>query len=201
MEIIVNGIEERFEFATESFYLQTTEIVAQRLIGSIFRIFNNEQNRNVLLRIVETEAYLSYGDKASHSFRGKTLRNSAMFDKGGILYVYKIYGIHHCINVVTEAEGFGSAVLIRAMEKIDSSEEYPQNAFRGPGKLAKSLGFTTQESGISLLGETYSLLLPTTSIPIRTTTRIGITKSVELPLRFCLEGSPYVSVDWKKNMV
>jgi len=199
MEIIVNGIEERFEFATESFYLQPTEIVAQKLIGSIFRIFNKEQNQNVLLRIVETEAYLSYDDKASHSFRGKTPRNSAMFDKGGILYVYKIYGIHHCINVVTEAEGFGSAVLLRAMECVETTIDFPGNAFRGPGKLAKTLGFTTQDSGISLLGETYSLLLPTTNVPFRTTKRIGITKSEELSLRFCLQGSQFVSVDWKKK--
>lgn len=199
MEIVVNGIEERFELATESFYLQPTEIVAQKLIGSIFKIFNNEQNRIVLLRIVETEAYLSYGDEASHSFRGKTPRNSAMFEKGGILYVYKIYGIHHCINVVTEAEGVGSAVLIRAMECIKSNEEFPQNGFRGPGKLARSLGFTTLDTGCSLLGGSYSLFIPTSHVPIRTTKRIGITKSADLRLRFCLQGSPFVSVDWKKQ--
>ncbi len=199
MDLIIDGIEESYELATESFYLQSTEIVAQKLIGSMFQIFNKEQNQKVLLRIVETEAYLSYGDEASHSFRGKTKRNSAMFDKGGVLYVYKIYGIHHCINVVTETEGNGSAVLLRAMECIDSNEVFPQNAFRGPGKLAKSLGFTTKDTGCSLLEGTYSLFLRTSYIPIRTTKRIGITKSADLQLRFCLLGSPFVSVDWKKQ--
>lgn len=199
MYLIINGIEESYELATESFFLQPTEIVAQKLIGSMFQIFNKEQNQKVLLRIVETEAYLSYDDEASHSFRGKTKRNSAMFDKGGRLYVYKIYGIHHCINVVTESEGIGAAVLLRAMERIESSEDFPENAFRGPGKLAKSLGFTTEDTGSSLMGETYSLFLPTAYVPIRVSKRIGITKSADLPLRFCLQGSPFVSVDWKKQ--
>lgn len=195
----IDGTEERFEFASETFYLQPTEVVAQKLIGSLFQIVNKEQNQKVLLRIVETEAYLSYGDEASHSFRGKTKRNSAMFDRGGVLYVYKIYGIHHCINVVTESEGIGAAVLLRAMECIDSSEDFTDNAFRGPGKLARSLGFTTQDTGCSLLGGSYSLFIPTSHVPIRTTKRIGITKSADLRLRFCLQGSPFVSVDWKKQ--
>lgn len=200
MEINIDGFEECFKQATESFFLQSTEIVAQKLIGSLFQIFKKEQNQKVLLRIVETEAYLSYDDEASHSFRGKTPRNSAMFEKGGILYVYKIYGIHHCINIVTEEKGVGAAVLIRAMECVETTIDFPENAFRGPGKLAKTLGFTTSDSGSSLLKEPLTLFLPLNFVPIRTTQRIGITKSTDELLRFCLKGSPYVSVDWKKNI-
>lgn len=193
-------IESNFELATQKFYTQPTEVVAKKLIGSLFFTLIKEQHRKVLLRIVETEAYLSYGDEASHSFRGKTNRNSAMFEMGGILYVYKIYGIHHCINVVTEGEGIGSAVLIRAMECIESEEYFHPETFRGPGKLAKNLGYSLEQNKLSLCNDEPTIYLPKFDVPVRTTPRIGISKSKDMPLRFCLEGSRFVSVDWKKNV-
>ena len=196
----MSNVKDNFEIATSSFYVQPTELVAKRLIGGVFSTSIKESNRKVLLRIVETEAYLSYGDEASHSFRGKTNRNSAMFDMGGILYVYQIYGIHHCINVVTEGEGIGSAVLIRAMECIESEEYFHLEAFRGPGKLAKSLGYSLEQNKLSLCNDEPTIYLPKFDVPVRTTPRIGISKSKDIPLRFCLEGSRFVSVDWKKNV-
>jgi DNA-3-methyladenine glycosylase len=196
----MRNIIDNFEIATSSFYVQPTELVAKRLIGGVFSTSITEPNRKVLLRIVETEAYLSYGDEASHSFRGKTNRNSAMFDRGGILYVYMIYGIHHCINVVTEAEGVGAAVLLRAMEYLEGEDEFTENAFRGPGNIAKSLGYSLEQNRKSLCNDEPTIYLPKFDVPIRTTPRIGISKSKDLPLRFCLEGSPFVSVDWKKNV-
>ncbi len=197
----IENILVNFKPAPLSFFRQSTENVAKELVGCLLLSFIKEGNQKVLLRIVETEAYLSYGDEASHSFRGITKRNQIMFKEGGVIYVYKIYGIHHCINVVTEIEGKGSAVLLRAMECVFAETVFPKDSFRGPGKLAKSLGFTLEDNGITLCGETPKIFVPKINdSKIRATSRIGISKSTEKLLRFCLEGSSYVSVDWKKGM-
>ena len=132
----------------KNFFLQKTEVVARSLLGKV--LVKKVRNNFLAAMISETEAYLSENDSASHSAAGLTKRNSAMFREGGILYVYKIYGVHHCINFVTEGDGIGAAVLIRSAipilgineMKINRKTDKLDNLCKGPGNLAKAFGFT-----------------------------------------------------------
>ena len=125
-----------------SFYLRPTLRVAKDLIGKL--LVHKVDNTIYEAKIVETEAYAGFDDLACHGSRGKTARNEVMFRQGGYAYVYLIYGIHHCLNLVTELENYPSAVLIRALD-------YP--GCDGPGKLCKTFKITKQRhNGISLLG-------------------------------------------------
>jgi DNA-3-methyladenine glycosylase len=183
------------------FYLQKPEIVAKELLGKIICF----QNYDTFLAgvIVETEAYLCKDDLSSHSARGKSERNSAMFMDGGTLYVYKIYGVHYCINVVTEKKDIGSAVLIRAIEPIlgiefmvkNRNTEIIHHLCKGPGNLAKAFGFNTLQNKSSLLSDELfiSEYKYFQDFVISTTKRIGITKSEDLLLRFFVKDSKYVS--------
>lgn len=184
------------------FYLQPTETVARELIGKIF--VKIEAGKVLSGRIVETEAYLSAGDLSSHSAVGKTQRNAAMFEMGGILYVYMIYGKHHCINIVTEDTNIGAAVLIRAMEPLEGIETFferrgtnikTEKLLSGPGNLAKAFNFKRTDSYLSLLSD-YCYILDNpkiNEIEIEITKRIGITKSKELFLRFVDKNSNSLS--------
>lgn len=183
------------------FFDRPTEQVARELLGKM--LVQRVDERVLSGIIVETEAYLPEIDEASHTYRGKTARNAAMFGEPGIVYVYKIYGIHHCLNFVTEAEGVGSAVLIRALEPVDGIEEMQKRRgvadvkqlCNGPGKLAAAFGLTTSDSFASACSPNL-YLQPGREIAGRdivATTRIGITKSADLPLRFYVRDSPFVS--------
>lgn len=185
----------------QEFFLQPSEIVAKDLIGKI--LVKKEGNETLAGIIVETEAYLHKIDKSSHSFPGLTLRNKPMFEQGGILYVYKSYGIHHCINIVTEEKGIASAVLIRAIEPISGVEimKVNRNIYdvlklcNGPGNLAKAFGFTIEDNFLKV---TSPLLYIQKHIDYKDeevirTKRIGISKSVELELRFYLKNSKFIS--------
>jgi DNA-3-methyladenine glycosylase len=185
----------------KEFFLRNTIIVAKELIGKILvRIFNES---TLTGRIVETEAYLHENDMASHSAPGKTKRNAVMFESGGVIYVYKIYGIHHCINVVTEHHDIGSAVLIRALEPLSGIEtmienrkiETIENLCKGPGNVAKAFGFDLNMNGNSLLSENLFICNSENNndFEIGISKRIGITKSSELPYRFFMKDSIYVS--------
>ena len=187
---------------TQEFYIRPPAIVAKELLGKVLVRFLDERNYTAG-KIVETEAYLSENDLSSHSAVGKTKRNDAMFCMGGIMYVYKIYGIHHCINFVTEEEGIGSAVLIRALEPIAGIDimkknrrcDDIKNLCSGPAKLAQAFGFNLSDNHKSL--QTCHLFVQnfvtakTEDIAIGK--RIGITKSSELPLRFFLAHNSYIS--------
>lgn len=146
-------------------------------------------------RIVETEAYLAEDDAASHSASGPTRRNASMFEAAGAGYVYLIYGMHLCFNVVTGAAGRGEAVLVRALEPLEGLDAMrrrrggrasDRDLCRGPGRLAQALGIERADDGGALLARGRIQLIDRSAAPasVEVGPRIGITKSAELPLRF-----------------
>ena len=150
--------------------------------------------------IVEVEAY-HHTDPAAHSFRGPTPRNLVMFGPAGFVYVYRSYGIHWCVNFVCEKEGSASAVLIRALEPTHGlaamrrrrglSDE--RALCSGPGKLTEALGITHAHNGLALDAPPIALHARTKKPDIVAGARIGITKAVELPWRYGLKGSKFLS--------
>ncbi len=185
----------------EPFFMRPTELVALELLGCVLvrRLYG------IMLagRIVETEAYLHSDDAASHAANGRTPRNAAMFATGGCLYVYRSYGIHYCVNVVTEAQGRGCAVLIRALEPLAGIESMQRQRrtdevkrlCNGPGNVAKALGFSIEDNMASVCHPELFILpaLLGEGERIAVSARVGITKSAGLPLRFYLADNPFVS--------
>lgn len=158
----------------------------------------------VKAKIVETEAY-HQEDPASHSYRGLTQRTWPMFEAGGHLYVYFTYGMHYCLNIVAGKKGVGEGILIRAAEPLEGLEimrrnrkiNDEHNLTNGPGKLAQALGvFDTTLSG-KILNKS-SIWLEPPEVPINhknvvSSPRVGIKHAVEMPWRFYIKGSPFVS--------
>jgi DNA-3-methyladenine glycosylase len=122
-----------------SFFARDTRVVARALLGKLVVVGDRRA------RIVETEAYHGRSDAASHAHRGRTERNAPMFGPPGHAYVYLVYGVWHCLNVVTMREGFPAAVLVRAVD-------LPGRAGAGPGKLCAALGVDRRVSGLDLCG-------------------------------------------------
>jgi DNA-3-methyladenine glycosylase len=152
-------------------------------------------------RIVEVEAYAP-DDPASHSFRGRTSRNGSMFSAPGTLYVYRSYGIHWCVNVVCEPPGTGAAVLLRALEPTHGLEAMrlrrgsaaDGDLCSGPGKLTQALAISGADDGASITSPPFALLSPERPADdILATPRIGITKAAELPWRYLVRESGWVS--------
>ena len=173
--------------------------VAPRLVG--WSLVARGAEGLVRATIVETEAYLP-DDPASHAFGGPTARNRAMFERPGTLYVYLIYGLHHCCNVVTDRVGVGSAVLLRAAEPTEGIELMrirrpgvrDRDLCRGPGRLAAAFGIDRRLDGEDLVrGTTVWLERRETVGSVLTSTRVGIRVATEHPWRFSLAGSPWVS--------
>jgi DNA-3-methyladenine glycosylase len=151
--------------------------------------------------IVEVEAY-DHEDPAGHGFRNrKTERNASMFLAGGHAYVYRSYGIHWCLNVVCDEAGVAGAVLIRALEPTHGLDvmrrrrgmEDVRLLCKGPGRLCQALGVTRAHDGLSLEEPPFELIPRPTAVEIVTGPRIGITKAADLPWRYGLAGSTYVS--------
>ena len=186
----------------KEFFLQDTVTVARQLIGKIL-VKKLTESEYLAGKIVETEAYLAKNDLASHSAPGRTKRNAPMFDEGGILYVYKIYGVHHCINFVTEGAGTGAAVLLRALEPISGISNMLENRkcadvhnlCKGPGNVAKAFKFNIEDNCRSLCTEDLFIRKSSDNCPpdIIVSKRIGITRSATLPLRFYHSESDFVS--------
>jgi DNA-3-methyladenine glycosylase len=174
--------------------------LARWLIGKrILRVLDGELLGG---RIVETEAYLA-DDCASHSFRGLTARNASMFAARGHAYVYRIYGTHFCFNVSAGPAAQGAAVLIRALAPqfgVDAMRARRNGArdrdiARGPGRLCAALHIDLSMDGVDLCGGEETLWLANGDAPgdIGVSTRIGITKAAEMPLRFYERGNFHVS--------
>ena len=191
----------------QTFYAQETATVAKQLLGCYLVHLEGEQT--TLGRIVETEAYLGRHDPASHAFIGKTPRNRVLFGPVGHAYIYFIYGMHYCVNAVTDHEGTGEAVLIRALEPLQGilimqHRRKIQNLPRlcnGPARLTQSLAITLAHNGLPLFDSPLQIWSPDSLpsfAPIQTTniiqtTRIGIAKAQDLPLRFYVKGNSHIS--------
>ncbi|HCY35725.1 MAG TPA: DNA-3-methyladenine glycosylase [Candidatus Margulisbacteria bacterium] len=183
-----------------SFYLNDTLSVAKALLGKILvRYLNGKRLAGI---IVETEAYLE-NEESCHAYRGITARTKTMFEEGGIAYVYLIYGMYYCLNIVTESQGKGCAVLIRAVEPVDGIEIMQQlrkktglhDLASGPGKLAQAFNITKLDNGLDIAaGTALTIENHNDKDPeIMTTPRIGIKKAKDLPYRFFIHGNQFVS--------
>jgi DNA-3-methyladenine glycosylase len=181
------------------FYAEKTIQVARALLGCVV------VHGDTAGMIVETEAYLGADDLAAHSARGLTERTKVIFGPPGRAYVYFIYGMHECLNVVTEAAGTPGAVLIRALEPLSGLKLMterrrwngpPKGLTNGPGKLTEALGITRSQYGVRLdRGElTIRRWKTDPVIEVGVTPRVGISQCVDWPLRFIWKGNPYVSL-------
>lgn len=175
-----------------TFYDRDTITVAQELLGKYFvHTYNNVER---IGKIVEVEAYLGPHDNAAHSAKGLTNRTRVMFGPPGYAYVYLIYGMYHCVNVVTEREGHASAVLLRAIEPIKNIELRTQ----GPGLLCKALRIDKQMNGHDLLSDNFYIASPVepTTFTIVKKPRIGVDYAghwAKRLLRFYIKNNAFVS--------
>jgi DNA-3-methyladenine glycosylase len=175
-------------------FLAPSHLVARQLIGVTVLV------DGVGGRIVETEAY-DGEDPASHSYTGPTDRNFAMFGPPAHAYVYRSYGIHWCLNFVCREEGHGAGVLIRALEPVTGIDTMCERRgtrdhwllCSGPGKLCQALGVTRALNGHSLAAAPFELAPAPGGIEVVTGPRIGISKAMDVPWRFGLAGSRWVS--------
>jgi DNA-3-methyladenine glycosylase len=177
----------------------TASEVAPRLLGC--ELERQIDGQSVRVKIVETEAY-DQTDVASHSYKGMTERTQVMFGPPGHLYVYFTYGMHYCCNIVVGDDGYGAAVLLRAVEPLTGSKLLEERRGRtgievtnGPAKLCQALGIDKALNGHDLRDEPL-ILLPGAEIPrtsIVQTTRIGISEGKAVPWRFYIRDNPYVS--------
>ncbi len=167
-----------------SFYAGSTPDVARGLLG---KLLVHGETSGI---IVETEAYLGVGDLAAHSAVGITKRTQVIFGLPGHAYVYLNYGIHECLNIVTEPLGVAGCVLIRALEPMGGvplmreRRKGARDLAGGPGKLTQALGISRALNGADVTDGALTIRETGRLVEIRVTERIGITKSADLPLRF-----------------
>jgi DNA-3-methyladenine glycosylase len=207
LESSLLGSRPRSEFhrglaVPRAFYERETEIVAREMLGTVLECESDEGLASGI--IVETEAYLGEHDLACHAAAGRTARTEALYGPPGTSYVYFIYGMYWCFNAVTRSEGLPSAVLVRALEPLDGLALMHKRRPRirneveltnGPGKLCTALGIDGTMSGKSL--QRKPLLIragePIPDDNVEVTTRIGITRCPDWPLRWIVRGNRFVS--------
>jgi DNA-3-methyladenine glycosylase len=168
--------------------------VARQLLGALIRV------GGVAGRIVETEAY-DAGDPASHSFKGTTSRCATMFGPSGRWYVYRSYGMHWCLNLVCGRLGDGAAVLLRALEPVEGLALMRERRgldderllCAGPGRLCQALGVTGTHDGWPVDRAPFALSPPEAPVSWQAGPRVGISKAVDVPWRFGVPGSRYLS--------
>lgn len=190
------------------FYDRDPRRVSRELLGKV--LVRKDGKKLLAARIVEVEAYLGTDDPAAHSFSGRTARNAVLFGPPGYAYVYFIYGNHYCLNVSCMPDGAPGGILFRALEPLVGIEEmarargisvYGQGDWRpltsGPGRLAEAFGITRErDNGKDLTSEASDLFIFDDGYRVRrvlVTTRIGIRKAAELPLRYVIAGNRFVS--------
>jgi DNA-3-methyladenine glycosylase len=185
------------EVLPAEFYDRPVLEVAPDLVGCVLR------HGDCAGVIVEAEAY-HQSEPGSHAYIGVRPRTRTLFGRPGLGYVYRSYGIHACINAVTEHEGVGAAVLIRALEPTEGLDlmrarrrlERVETLCSGPGKLTQALGIELEHDGVDLAEGPITISEPLQEWPdidIVAATRIGLTKAAELPWRFCARGSRFLS--------
>jgi DNA-3-methyladenine glycosylase len=176
------------------FFARTVHDVAPSLVGVTLLV------DGVGGTIVEVEAYHPE-DPASHGYRGRTARNASMFGPPGHAYVYRSYGIHWCLNFVCEGEGTAAAVLLRALEPTHGLQrmrerrrtDNPRLLCAGPGRLCEALAVSGEHDGAPLDEAPFELRARTRQGEVVAAPRIGITRAADLPWRYGLAGSPFVS--------
>lgn len=182
--------------------------MARALLGKV--LVRQTDAAKLTARIIEVEAYLGVKDPAAHAASGRTLRNSVIFGPPGHAYVYFIYGNHYCLNVSCEPEGKAGCVLFRALEPLTGVEEMAharhvqicsakdlRQLTSGPGRLCEAFGITrARDNDCDLTSDKSSLWIGDDgyrATGIAATPRIGISKAADMPLRYFVSGSPYVS--------
>jgi DNA-3-methyladenine glycosylase len=188
-------------FCTRAYFERPSDVVAEELIGSIIVV--RDDTKEIRAMVVETEAYGGLEDPASHAFRGPTPRSVIMFGPAGFLYVYRSYGIHWCVNVVTDGDGTPNAVLLRAAQ-VESVREGGVDvetcpvSLSGPGNLTRGLGITGDDNKSDCCNEISSRVSfrsreEGTRLVVARSPRIGISRAQERLSRYFLEGNPAVS--------
>ena len=174
--------------------------VAPLLLGAVLR--HDHPDGPVAVRLTEVEAYAGAQDPGSHGYRGRTNRNATMFGPPGHLYVYFVYGMHHCANVVTGPEGECGAVLVRAGEVVEGIDlartRRPQakrdtELARGPASLCRALGIGPDHDGADLAAGPLTLIPAEPPTVVSTGPRVGLRHAADRPWRFWLPGDPTVS--------
>jgi DNA-3-methyladenine glycosylase len=206
-DIAISSIVETAEFSSfleestvlrRGFYARPAVEVARDCLGKIL------VHGKTAGRIVEVEAYLGVGDRAAHSWRGITERTRVIFGEPGHAYVYFIYGMYECLNIVAEPEGQAGCVLIRALEPVAGipimrrrrpKAKSVEDLAGGPGKLTLAMGITRKLNGADLTKSALQVrrLKDEPSLEVEVTPRIGITHCVDWPLRFLIANNRFVS--------
>ncbi|HEX3649697.1 MAG TPA: DNA-3-methyladenine glycosylase [Pseudonocardiaceae bacterium] len=179
-------------------------VMARLLLGSV--LASDVGGERVAVRLVEIEAYRGFDDPASHTYRGRTDRNTVMFGPAGHLYVYFVYGMHFCANVVAMTDGVPGAVLLRAGEVVDGvaaahrrrpAARSDAELAKGPARLTGVLGLARGHNGVDLTDPASQVRLhtgdPVPDESVRTGPRVGVATAMEVPWRWWIDGSPAVS--------
>jgi DNA-3-methyladenine glycosylase len=185
---------------TRAFFARSVHAVAPELIGATLLV------DGVGGTIVEVEAY-DHEDPAAHGFGGRTARNASMFGPAGHAYVYLIYGLYWCLNLVCEPEGVANAVLIRAIEPTAGIAAMQKRRklgdvrrlCAGPGRLCEALGVTRAHDGLALDAPPFRLIARPHAVPLAVGPRIGITKAMDKPWRYGLAGSRFISKPFRQT--